>query len=260
MNRILKRILGAATAAAVAVGSLGAVPAGVLPDFSIAASAETETLGGAYTFTKLAENTYAIRSKTELKNLAYYVNAGNDCTGLTFKQTADIDMQGETYTPIGNDDENLPFKGAYDGDGYVIKNISHYDSGLYSLSGLFGLLKGSVKNVNLKDCSFGGRNAGGIAGEMDDDDGTVQNCTVLGGTITCTDGSGAGHFGGIVGYFYGGAVDGCFTTTTFSGNGSTMGPVVGMDEDVTNCYYVNTPGGNSRGTEVTVYDITLGDG
>jgi hypothetical protein len=40
-----------------------------------------------------------------------------------------------------------------------------------------------------------------------------------------------------------------------------MGPVVGANNGtVTNSYYVNTPGGNSQGTQVTVYNITLGDG
>jgi hypothetical protein len=130
---------------------------------------------------------YEISDADDLNALATFVNAGIDCTGLTFKQTADIDMQGVTFTPIGNDDDTYYFNGIYDGDGYVIKNISHYDNGEFSLSGLFGQVKkGVVRNVNLKDCSFGGRNVGGIVGVMDDDEGSVQNCTVLGGTITCT--------------------------------------------------------------------------
>ena len=205
---------------------------------------------------------YEINDADDLNALAAYVNGGNNAIGKTFKQTADIDMDGVTFTPIGNDEDTRPFKGTYDGDSYVIKNISYTDNGTYGIAGLFGLLEGSVSNVNLKDCSFGGRNAGGIAGKSRDGS-SVQNCNVLGGTITGTGGSGAGHLGGIVGYHYGGSIDGCFTTSSFSGNGINKGPIAGHNvSDITNCYYTNAPDGSNinKGTQVTVYAITLGDG
>ena len=229
----------------ICLGALG----GTAPALAEAIDGLTYNAAGSY---------YEIPNAAALTALAAYVNGGNVTSGKTFKQTADIDMQGVSFTPIGNGDE-IAFCGTYDGDGYVIKNISHYDNGTYALSGLFGLLEGTVRNVNLKDCSFTGRNAGGIAGESRDGS-SIQNCNVLGGTITGTGNAQGGHFGGIVGYFYDGTVDGCFTTASFSGGGTTMGPVVGMNNDVTNSYYVNTPGGNSQGTQVTVYTITLGDG
>ena len=55
--------------------------------------------------------------KEALNALSTYVNAGIDASGKTFKQTADIDMQGESYTPIGLEEPH-PFRGTYDGDGY----------------------------------------------------------------------------------------------------------------------------------------------
>ena len=205
---------------------------------------------------------YEISDAQDLASLATYVNGGNNASGKTFKQTADIDMHGVTFTPIGNDEDTYVFYGTYDGDGYFIKNISYSNTGSYALSGMFGQVNGTVRNVNLKDCNFTGANVGGIAGETDGS-ALIQNCTVLGGTITCTGNANVGHFGGIVGYFFNGTVDGCFTTTTYSGGGVTKGPVVGYDiGTVTNCYFVNAPylATSSKGTQVTVYDISLGDG
>ena len=222
---------------------------------------------GGYDFTVGVDNDgyyYVVDSKQDLNALAAYVNAGNNASGMRFKQTADIDMQGENYTTIGNDNNTRPFSGTYDGDGYVIKNINCIDNGPFGIAGLFGLLEGSVMNVNLINCNFTAREVGGIAGKSLDGS-SVQNCNVLGGCIHCLGGSSSGHFGGIVGYFRGGTVDGCFTTTTFWGDGLTRGPVVGWNGGtVTNSYYVNYPSGNydsnSKGTQVTVYGITLGDG
>lgn len=210
---------------------------------------------------------YVVDGTAALNALAAYVNAGNNASGMRFKQTADIDMQGESYTPIGND-EDRPFKGTYDGDGYFVKNISHAISGNNEHSGFVGCLAGTVKNVNLKDCNFTAYRAGSIAGGLNEGS-VIRNCNVLGGTITGTDNNpqdthGSG-IGGIVGYnFKQQAVDNCFVTAAFGGNAYDKGPVVGRtsgeNSSITDCYYVNTPGGNTRGTQVTVYTITLGDG
>ena len=222
---------------------------------------------------------YEINSVANLNDLAVYVNGSgtystsveettaHDCSGLTFKQTADIDMQGVSYTPIGND-ELKPFKGTYDGDGYFVKNISHSISGANNHSGFVGRLEGTVKNVNLKDCNFTAYRAGGIAGGLGEGS-VIQSCNVIGGTITGTDtnpqSSHGSAIGGIVGYNYKQqAVDNCFVTAAFSGDARDKGPVVGRTSgeasSIINCYYVNTPGGNTIGTQVTVYAITLGDG
>jgi len=206
---------------------------------------------------------YVINSASALNALATYVNSGNSAEGMLFRQTADIDMQGAGFTPIG-DDVDHPFTGTFDGDGYVILNISNSNNSATGGSGLFGRLVGTAKNVSLKDCSFSGVRAGGIAGVLYG--GHIVNCNVLGGTAYCPAG---GYSGGIVGYVgssYGGEVGGCFTTATVSAaavdpqkNGSVAGHPAGWIHD--NYYTVSVSGGDAiYGTLVTVYGITLGDG
>ncbi|MBR4153333.1 MAG: hypothetical protein IKT98_10295, partial [Selenomonadaceae bacterium] len=66
---------------------------------------------------------YEIGTTDALNALATYVNGGHDCAGLTFKQTADIDLTGKDFTAISD------FKGTFDGDGKLITTSSAIFSG-----------------------------------------------------------------------------------------------------------------------------------
>ena len=126
------------------------------------ADIETLTVGD-YTFTTGSDadgDYYVVDSKEALTAIANYVNANSEynCSGMRFKQTADITLSG-TWTPIGKIEKNksYQFKGTYDGRGY---NISGLSTNLNERSGLFGIIGsgGVVKNVNVVNCSVGGDN------------------------------------------------------------------------------------------------------
>ena len=201
---------------------------------------------------------YKIDSPTALNALATYVNGGGRNEGMLFKQTADINMSGQSYTPIGADDTNT-FNGTYDGDGYVILNLRYSDS--YQFSGMFGrITNGTVKNVNLKDCNFTGLDAGGIAGGMYG--GTVNNCSVIGGRVSCGT---SNYSGGIVGYLKAATVKDCFAANTVSASSANKeknGPIVGRSDGYTanNYYTVAVSGGNSTGTQISGGFVMVGEG
>ena len=68
---------------------------------------------------------------------------GND----TFSQTADIDLEGCLWTPIGNQGE--PFTGAYNGNGFAIKGLKI--TAPVPEVGLFGFLIGSnISNLTVR--------------------------------------------------------------------------------------------------------------
>ena len=203
---------------------------------------------------------YKIDSANALNTLANYVNSGNSVVGVLFKQTEDIDMNGQSYTPIGND-ESHAFSGVYDGSGYVILNINHNTNNNVGWSGLFGNLQGTVKNVNLKDCTFKGGRAGSIVGYVSN--GTIQNCAIIGGSVSCPNDC---YSGGIVGWLNSGTVSGCFTTTSAGCDGQSEshanGSIVGVNRGtVTNNFYtVPVTNGNSEGgTQVYGGFITAGE-
>ena len=86
-----------------------------------------------------------IGSVSDLQNLATLVNSGHDMSGITFVQTANIDLTDVDWTSIGTNTNK--FKGTYDGAGYTISNFEVGTTG-----GLFG----SVKNATIKNVTVDG--------------------------------------------------------------------------------------------------------
>jgi len=163
----------------------------------------------AFAYDKFAGQTtpgdYEISDATSLQAIAPLVNAGTTTfSGFTFHQTADIDMTGLEWTPIGLDN-TIFFSGAFDGGGYKISNLTFtYAKGF---AGLFGsvvqgaLLKNiTLENVNITSTIGGGgntSNAGALAGYVGYDC-TIDNCNSS-GTLTANETSGT-HVGGLIGY------------------------------------------------------------
>ena len=104
-----------------------------------------------------------IDSVKEFIAFANAVNAGNDYKGQTVVLGADLDLAGVTWAPIGTSAN--PFKGTFDGNGKVIKNLSVLMAGKSNV-GLFGYTtEGEIKNVTVENAKVAGRlNVGVIAG------------------------------------------------------------------------------------------------
>ena len=138
-------------------------------------------------FTQLEDGSYEIATRQNLGMLSKFVNNGNNCQDLTFRQTADITYIYTTgwndgtpennFTPIGG--YGYSFRGTFDGQGYTISGIRVFNEGTGDASsnlGLFGYLGdgGTVKNVILSDAHIeGGQNVGGLVGYST---GTVTDC------------------------------------------------------------------------------------
>ncbi len=134
---------------------------------------------------------YAIADKEDLQAFAAKVNAGeNDINAVL---TADIDMTGEDWTPIG--DTNDGYTGTFDGNGHKISKLVCERTGDKQVSGLFALLKENsvVKNLGMEDGVFTSSTstAGAVAAKSSL--GKVINCWNS-GKVTAHD-----YAGGIVG-------------------------------------------------------------
>ena len=172
-------------------------------DYQVAV--ETLTFG-VYEFIKgtdAAGDYYVIASASDLRNLSAAITKDNRGSGLRFVQTADIDLAGESFKPIGYD---YSFEGTYDG-GY------HTISGLYcsatSACGLFGDIENAtVKNIFLISPVITSTNsyAGGIVGyTYSNSKTTIENCVVVNPTLSAKNGAGA-----LVGYLYGFTCRNCY--------------------------------------------------
>ena len=199
--------------------------------------------GGEYTYTvSLAaakglgytiesNGSYTVTSADGLMNIAKLVNGGK--TDINITLTADIDLTGKDWTPIGTDYDNS-YKGTFDGGGHTITGLTFTTNDEFA--GLFGWLNraGSVKNVVMEGVQitsnqiYGGK-IGGVVGYGW---GTIENCSVSGSV------SGTVYVGGVVGVQIGGSITGCSSSATVKGM-VDVGGVAGQTNSsatLTACY------------------------
>ena len=189
--------------------------------------------GTTKTAPKTENGVYQIGTAAELAWFADAVNNGQ--TTISGKLTANINLNGKTWTAIGTSSNK--FAGTLDGD-----EAHHYTvSGLKGSKGLFDYVDstGKVKNLSVDAVLTANGVVGGI---VDFNDGTVENCLFSG---SVTNSSSYGAAGGIVGKSEGenSVVRNCVNTgsiknTTVSyGSTLSVGGIVGYTYGkVESCY------------------------
>ena len=126
--------------------------------------------------------------------------------------TADIDLTGKDWTPIGTNFYNS-YTGTFDGGGHTIKGLTVTTNDQYV--GLFGRLgkAGTVKNVVMEGVQITSNHslgyAGGVAGFSRAV--TIENCSVSGSV------SGTVSVGGVVGIQWEASITGCSSSATVKG-------------------------------------------
>ena len=198
--------------------------------------------GGEYTYTvSLAaaknlgytiesDGSYTVTSADGLMNIAKLVNGGK--TDINITLTADIDLTGKNWTPIGTSFSNK-YTGTFDGGGHTIKGLTVTTNDQFV--GLFGSIgyAGTVKNVMMEDVQITSNRSSGFAGGVAGySDGTIENCSVSGSV------SGTVYVGGVVGAQWEGSITGCSSSATVKGM-VHVGGVVGQTNGgatLTACY------------------------
>lgn len=234
---------------------------------------------GASRPTQDAEGCYQVADAFQLFWFAGLVNGTltdgtEQNTSASAVLTADIELSGETWTPIGS--ESTPYTGTFDGQGYTISGMTIENAESYS--GLFGNVTGTVKNFTVTGSititgdetvsrvggavgslgiktaggtvsgvtsdvditvSAGNDHIGGVVGSMPENSSpTVENC-VYTGDINIT--VAAGSVAGIVGYIRTGTIQNCANQGGINtgGNGS-VGGILGYCNNgeiyIRNCY------------------------
>ena len=149
------------------------------------------------TGTGTIDDPYLIVTTDDLDQLASRVNNGQDFLGRHFLLAEDLEYDGtpNNYTSIGTmiNSTIKTFNGTFDGNGHSVSGININGSGI--CVGVFGSLgtKGTVTRLTENNCSFKG--SAYVAGVVGWNEGTVDHCLVLGGTI-----QGSYDSGRIIGY------------------------------------------------------------
>ncbi|MCL2416783.1 MAG: leucine-rich repeat protein [Bacteroidales bacterium] len=203
-----------------------------------------------------SENPFTIATAEQLAQLASIVNVGDTLHSTRYYMLiADIDLSSfgvdfnssRGWIPIGT--PTNPFRGHFDGDGFMISNLFIDNGGVGGADdlGLFGVIdRGSVQNLAVVDVDITGRHRiGGIVGVLGSGSrihacytaGVVSNSNFIGNEI-----------GGIVGRNYG-SVENSFSTSSVTAHNSAGG-IAGRSEEgssVSNSYATGEIRGQASG-------------
>ncbi len=135
---------------------------------------------------KKGKKSYEITTPDQLAGMAVLTKRGISFKKVNFLLKNDLDLSCyENWNPIGpgklaeegRDSGKLQFRGTFDGNEHTIYNLTckRYDD---DLQGLFGTVKGTIKNLSVKHATVAGiQEVGILVGYME---GKIQNCVASG--------------------------------------------------------------------------------
>ena len=183
-----------------------------------------------YTGAGTESNPYIIADANQLKELAEEVNGGTPYTGVFFELGQNIDLSdfgagyrdGKGWLPIGNA-INKTFQGTLDGKGNSITGLFIDDSEL-NFAGLFGVLDGEVKNLQLIDVNIKAfEHVGGVAGYLGyNSEAKLDGCSVSGSIVADE------TAGGIAGRVEDSLINNCYTSCSVTARGNYVGGIAGI--------------------------------
>ncbi|MCI6287892.1 MAG: hypothetical protein MR727_04045, partial [Lentisphaeria bacterium] len=108
-------------------------------------------------------STVTISTLEELKAFRDAVNSGTSYKGQTVELSADIDLKGEEWTPIGK--SGSTFQGVFNGNGHTVSNLVINQPGMSDV-GFFGFTTdGEIKNLTIHNADVKGYlDVGAVAG------------------------------------------------------------------------------------------------
>ena len=236
----------------------------VLTTVTLPVSAESEAWNGVsydYSWYSSSNNSFTISTPAQFAALAKIVRdeAGSegiskdDFSGDTITLDADLDFGGNELRPVGwTGAAAKPFKGTFDGNGHIVKNISIKESNSEGRElGLFARVQsGTVKNLGVEDVSLNlttvTTDVGAIAG-MFREAAQIYNCFVRNVTFKGQSATDA-HYGALLGYTRKSnlVINNCYSTNInidsgFEAGNNVVSNLIGYINDVSgmtvsNCY------------------------
>lgn len=205
------------------------------------------------------DGSYTVYTANGLKEWAEAVQT--DPT-LNITLTADIDLTGETWTPIGSGfSSNTGYQGTFDGQGHRITGLTITTNSTDGSITLFDGIgsDGTVKNLQLVNVSYTVQQNGAAGGIANSNYGTITACSVK-GDITANSGAVGGiasiNNGSIIGCWYNGQLEGHNST-----GGTPMGGIACInDGSVAACYWGGNAGQGVYSNQGGTVDATKVEG
>lgn len=215
--------------------------------------------GNTWALTQDGNGVYQIGTADDLIEFAGIVNNGT--TNANAVLTADIDLTGKTWTPIGQDQKD--YEGHFNGQGHRIKNLIINNT--YDNQALFGQAVGGavIENIIIDaSCSIKGRSfPAGILGHVWGEGVIVRNCGNEASITAVKDGNGDGgqNAAGIVGcsekIVY---ISNCYNTGSISGDRECAGICAWMGNSESTITYCFSSGTVNNGEGLYRYNSEYG--
>ncbi len=171
----------------------------------VAANAEPALFNGG---SGTEEDPYRIATVEQLTAFAASVNDGSQggYAGTYIQLTADLDLGGTEWTPIGTledmEGHSTMFLGTFDGGGHTISNLTFSSEAFICGAGLFGINCGMVQNLSMENIEVvvTDGTALAIGAVIGYNMGAVDSITVRNASVTgnnCTGGVVGGNMGAV---------------------------------------------------------------
>lgn len=231
--------------------------------------------GGIIKGTGVSTDPYLIEDVQDFVKIAHPTgDLGNGTTWATWatnpfrtkfsKLMADIDMVGVTGWSGAPPADSSAFDGTFDGNGFKIKNWTFLGG---NDMGMFGYLRGKVKNLHIVNPNIRGGSVNGFGAFCSMlYGGIIEACSVQGGTIDGQGNESVGSFAGNA--WMGGIASGvydCYSTANVLG-GNGVGGIIGTSYTagggIVRCYYsgelsaIGLAGGIFGRSKSGVYKVT----
>ncbi len=185
-----------------------------------------------------SQDEFNIATAEALAGLSELVEDGEDFNGKTINLTANIDLDGNLWSPIGKDID-FPFSGTLNGNENTISNL-YINQPQEDFIGLLGQCFGAtISNIIIDSVSIESRDtAGCLVGNLSTNS-SITNCHVTNASITLADYNGGGLVGGAL-------TDSSISQSSFQGDvvgGSQIGGIAGSIWDkcsIEECYSEGT--------------------
>lgn len=214
---------------------------------------------------------YIVATAEDLAYLAKSVNEGNTYEGKYITQTADIDLGGKEWTPIGFQKINgaevdAPFSGVYSGLGHKVTGLSITKAST-NHSGLFGYVMSGEAEAGIANLTVEGAitidgvassniGIGGIAGSVGKDTTSFKANVILANctsnvAVTLTNCTAEPRVGGLTGYVFYGKVQNCVSNGDVSVVASNQTRVAGFVGQTNRTHFLNCVNNGDVYSEVT---------
>ena len=209
-----------------------------LPTYSVANTGSLlKSYASGTTLTANQNGVYEIYDAEQLMLLSKMVADGDTFEGKTVRMMRDIDLKGRSFVPIGGNGSDTSFKGTFDGNEHVVKNLLIFKTGGNKI-GFFGNCSGAtIQNFGIESGTiFGGNATAGLMGYGYSV--TVENCFNR-ANIIASEGNGGGLIGQLTGTS---TIRNCYNHGYVKCSGSIAGGIVGYISSKTkttieNCYH-----------------------